>query len=71
MPSGIISEQCKNVIGNGVVLNLDSLFAEIEHNGFKAGESWENRLFISDRCHLVLEAHIKADAQQEGILDTK
>lgn len=54
-----------------MVLNLDSLFQELEHNGFKSGDGWERRLWISDRCHLVLDVHIKADTQQEGILNTK
>lgn len=65
----MISEHCHNVIGNGVVVNLDALFAELEHNGFHEGESWEKRLWISDRCHLVVAAHIQADGQQEGLLE--
>lgn len=69
IPSGIVDENCFNVIGNGVVVNLDALFSELEHNGFKRGDSsWEKRLVISDRCHLVFSVHIQADGQQEGIL---
>lgn len=72
IPSGIVNENCKNIIGNGVVLNLDALFSELEHNGFMEGNSnWEKRLLISDRAHLVFSVHILADSQQEGLLDTK
>uniref|UniRef100_A0A915D1L2 Adenylosuccinate synthetase n=1 Tax=Ditylenchus dipsaci TaxID=166011 RepID=A0A915D1L2_9BILA len=73
IPSGLVNESCHNVIGNGVVLNLDALFDELEHNGFSRGVmDWEKRLVISNRCHLVFGVHIQADGQQEGLLgDTK
>lgn len=72
IPSGLISQRCQNVIGNGVVVSLDALFAELEHNGFTEGvENWEKRLFISDRAHLVFSVHIQADGYQEGLLDAE
>lgn len=72
IPSGIVNEKCYNVIGNGVVVNLDALFGELEHNGFLNNDSqWEKRLLISDRAHLVFAVHVQADGQQEGLLDKK
>jgi adenylosuccinate synthase len=73
LPSGIASNDCLNVIGNGVVVNLDALFEELEHNGLtKEPESrWEKRLFISDCAHLVLPIHIEADGRQELKLGDK
>lgn len=59
-----------NIIGNGVVLNLDALFDELKSNGFTNDpqSDWEKRLFISDSAHLVLPVHIEADGKQEGVL---
>lgn len=72
LPSGLLNKRCRNVIGNGVVVNLDAIFEELKSNGFTDGNSdWEKRLFISNRAHLVFDVHIKADGQQEGLLDTK
>jgi hypothetical protein len=67
------SSNCLNIIGNGVVINLDALFSELERNGFtKNPESnWEQRLFISDCAHLVLPIHIEADGRQELQLGDK
>lgn len=77
----MLNYHCLNVIGNGVVVNLASLFQELdenditkpvatEQNGAVAIESepWSNRLVISDRCHLVFDVHLQADAHQEGML---
>lgn len=68
LPSGMASENCVNVIGNGVVVNLDALFEEIEKNKLP---KWEKRLFISDCAHLVLPIHIEADGRQELNLGEK
>lgn len=72
LPSGMISEKCDNVIGNGVVVNLDAFFDELDHNGItKDMPGWENRIKISNRAHLVLDVHKQVDGRQEDSLDTK
>uniref|UniRef100_A0AC34Q0M0 Adenylosuccinate synthetase n=1 Tax=Panagrolaimus sp. JU765 TaxID=591449 RepID=A0AC34Q0M0_9BILA len=72
LPSGMISERCSNVIGNGVVVNLDSFFHELEHNGILTDQpGWEKRIFISNRAHLVLRVHSQVDGRQEDSLQTK
>jgi len=56
LPSGLLSPNTINVIGNGVVVNLKTLFDEIaglEERGIEVGD----RLKISSRAHLILPYH--------------
>ncbi|EDV24360.1 uncharacterized protein TRIADDRAFT_26635 [Trichoplax adhaerens] len=65
LPSGIIQSNCTSVIGNGVVIHLPGLFAEIEaieKNGVQ--DCW-SKLKISDRAHLVFDFHQEADGLLE------
>ncbi|XP_078001219.1 adenylosuccinate synthetase isozyme 2-like [Glandiceps talaboti] len=62
LPSGIIHEKCKSVIGNGVVIHLPGLFDEATRNKI---HNWEGRLIISDRAHLVFDLHQQVDGLQE------
>src|SRR5580765_8189508 len=56
IPSGILHEGVRCALGNGVVLDPDTLFTEID--GLVAdGISVEGRLYVSDRAHLVLPYH--------------
>uniref|UniRef100_A0A7E4W6Z8 Adenylosuccinate synthetase n=1 Tax=Panagrellus redivivus TaxID=6233 RepID=A0A7E4W6Z8_PANRE len=72
LPSGIISEKCHNVIGNGVVVNLDAFFSELEHNGITRDQvGWEKRILISDRAHIVLRVHAQVDGHAESALNAK
>src|SRR5210317_388933 len=53
IPSGILRDNVKCMIGNGVVLAPDALMKELtmlEENGVSARE----RLFISEACTLIL-----------------
>src|SRR4030095_3598248 len=53
IPSGILHAGVRCAIGNGVVLDPDTLFTEID--GLVAdGVDVEGRLYVSDRAHLVL-----------------
>lgn len=54
IPSGIFSS--KGVIANGVVLDLPTIIQEIKDLE-KAGIKLKNRLFISQRCHLIMPYH--------------
>ncbi|GHR75543.1 adenylosuccinate synthetase [Helicobacter pylori] len=60
MPSGVLYPQCKNIISSAVVVSIKDLCEEI--NAF---EDLENRLFISDRAHVILPYHAKKDAFKE------
>ncbi|GGA90025.1 adenylosuccinate synthetase [Neiella marina] len=70
IPSGILRDNVKCIIGNGVVLSPDALFTEIamlEERGVPAKE----RLFISEACPLILPFHIAIDAAREKALGKK
>ncbi|CAB3396803.1 unnamed protein product [Caenorhabditis bovis] len=71
LPSGIISPTCFNVIGNGVVVNLDAFFSELEHNGILSEPGWEKRILISSEAHLVFGVHSQVDGRQEDSLSTQ
>lgn len=64
VPSGMLNENCTCVIGNGVVLHLETLLQEIDllkENGIVTN----NRILISDRAHLVFNYHKIIDGIQE------
>uniref|UniRef100_A0A095ARH4 Adenylosuccinate synthetase n=1 Tax=Schistosoma haematobium TaxID=6185 RepID=A0A095ARH4_SCHHA len=52
LPSGIVNPNVLAVIGNGVVVNLQALFQEIDEAVGKGLLDVASRLRISDRCHL-------------------
>ena len=62
IPSGILRAGCRCVIGNGVVLDPEALFEEIEALASR-GVSVEGRLLVSDRAHLVLPYHKLLDSE--------
>lgn len=62
LPSGVLYPHCQNVIGNGVVIELSSLYQEMKNFGI---EKLRNRLFISDRAHIILPYHIALDQLKE------
>ena len=64
IPSGILHAGTRCVIGNGVVLDPETLFHEIDHLE-KRGITMDGRLLISDRAHLVLPYHKLLDAGSE------
>ncbi len=64
LPSGLINPDCVSVIGNGVVVHLPSLFAELSKLESK-GIDPTNRLFVSDRAHLVFDFHQVVDGLKE------
>lgn len=64
IPSGILRDNVKCMIGNGVVLAPDALMKELkmlEDNGVSA----RDRLFISEACTLILPYHIALDQARE------
>jgi adenylosuccinate synthase len=61
IPSGILHSGVRCAIGNGVVLDPDTLFEEID-GLVKAGVDVEGRLYVSERAHLVLPYHKMVDA---------
>jgi adenylosuccinate synthase len=64
IPSGILHPGTTCVIGNGVVVDLEALFAEIEQLE-AVGVQVEGRLVVSARAHLVLPYHRERDVFAE------
>ena len=60
LPSGILYESCKNIIGNGVVISLEALIQEMA-----AFPNLQGRLFISDKAHIILPYHEILDKAKE------
>src|SRR3954466_5521031 len=65
IPSGILHPGVRCAIGNGVVLDPDTLFTEID-GLVKAGVDVEGRLYVSDRAHLVLPYHKLVDGESSA-----
>ncbi len=62
IPSGILHPGVRCAIGNGVVLDPENLFSEID--GLRAkGVDVEGRLHVSDRAHMVLPYHKLVDSE--------
>jgi adenylosuccinate synthase len=64
IPSGILHEGVRCAIGNGVVLDPDTLFTEID-GLVSDGIDVEGRLYVSDRAHLVLPYHKIVDGESK------
>ena len=65
IPSGILHPGITCVIGNGVVVDPQALFAEIDEltkNGIDVGD----RIVISDKAHLILPYHRDLDLLSEA-----
>src|SRR4029079_7639523 len=56
IPSGILHPGVTCIIGNGVVVDPQALFAEVDELA-KHGISVDGRLFVSDKAHLILPYH--------------
>ena len=65
IPSGILHPGVRCAIGNGVVLDPDTLFDEIDEL-VKDGVDVEGRLYVSDRAHLVLPYHKLVDGESSA-----
>jgi adenylosuccinate synthase len=64
-PSGILREECKCVIGNGLVVDIIGLMGELTEL-VERGIKLDGRLYISDRAHIVLQYHKMVDGAKEG-----
>ena len=64
LPSGILREQVRCLIGNGVVLSLEALLKE-SRTLIDQGVPVFERLGISPLCPLILPSHIQLDRARE------
>ena len=65
IPSGILHPGVRCAIGNGVVLDPDTLMSEIDEL-VEDGVDVEGRLYVSDRAHLVLPYHKLVDGESSA-----
>lgn len=66
LPAGVLSPNATPVLGNGVVINLEALFSEID--GLEARGADASRLRISANAHLVAPYHQTLDRVGERFL---
>ncbi len=66
IPSGVLNPDAINIIGNGVVISPEALIEEMKQFG-----SLKNRLFISDKAHMILDHHILIDQARERLRGAK
>jgi adenylosuccinate synthase len=64
IPSGILHPGVVCVVGNGVVLEPETFFAELDQLAQRQIDT-AGRIFVSDRAHLVLPYHKLLDAASE------
>jgi adenylosuccinate synthase len=62
IPSGILHAGVRCAIGNGVVLDPETLFDEVDEL-VKEGVDVNGRLYVSDRAHLVMPYHKLVDKE--------
>jgi len=66
LPSGILREDKISIIGNGVVLDLDSLKKEVKSLIGRGVQITPNNLYISDRATIILPIHQRLDELREN-----
>ena len=64
IPSGILHPRKRCLLGNGVVLDVEQFFIELDAL-VQRGIAAEQRIGISGRAHLLLEYHKRLDAAHE------
>ena len=67
IPSGILRREARCVMGQGMVVDPAVLLGEIDALTSR-GYSTDDRLFLSDRAHLILPYHIEVDGLREAAL---
>ena len=71
LPSGIFRDGVVNILGNGVALDCENLWTEMEDVRSKGVELTPENLKISDRASLLLPWHRDLDNLEEGRLADK
>ncbi|MEM4702976.1 MAG: adenylosuccinate synthetase [Candidatus Pacearchaeota archaeon] len=65
IPSSILHESKKNIIGSGVVINLDTILQEIDELQKQGIRIDSSTLFISELAHIITPYHILNDILNE------
>ncbi|MFW5689873.1 MAG: adenylosuccinate synthase, partial [Spirochaetota bacterium] len=64
VPSGILYENTTVILGTGMVIDPLALFEELDTLTAQ-GVSWEGRVLVSDRAHLVLPSYREIDKRTD------
>jgi adenylosuccinate synthase len=65
VPSGILYPDKTVILGTGMVIDPEALFAEL--SGLEAkGVDWKGRVLISDRAHIVLPSYRRLDKEMDA-----
>ena len=65
IPSGILHAGVTCMIGNGVVIDPEALFKEVDELA-RAGVSVDGRLLVSEKAHVILPYHRELDVLSEA-----
>ncbi len=71
LPSGVFHDGVMNVLGNGVALDCESLWNEIQEVSAKGVPVTPDNLRVSDRASLLLPWHRELDGLEEARLKDK
>jgi adenylosuccinate synthase len=66
IPSGILHPHAKCLIGSGVVVDPENFLKEVELLQKAGVPNLEERIWLSDRCHLIVDYHRHLDAAREA-----
>ncbi len=66
LPSGVLNERCTPVLGNGVVIDLDVLFAEVDDLEARGVDT--TKMLVSANAHLIASYHVEIDKVTERFL---
>ncbi|KAI9847204.1 MAG: hypothetical protein M1837_003068 [Sclerophora amabilis] len=64
LPSGLVNPSCVNLVGSGCVVHVPSFFKELEALE-KHGLDTKDRIYISDRAHVLFDLHQLVDGLEE------
>jgi adenylosuccinate synthase len=67
IPSGILHKNTVNVVGNGVVFDMEVFLKERESLREKGVDVSEKRLKVSEICHVILPYHQLLDRAREAV----
>lgn len=66
IPSGVLHPHTRCLIGSGVVFDPEVFLHEVELLRKAGVPNLEERVKVSDRCHLIFDYHRSLDAAREG-----
>ena len=70
LPCGVLNKDCKNIIGNGMVVHVPTLMTELQQI-LNANLVIRGRIVISDRAHIVFDFHQDIDGILENLRDSQ